>query len=262
MGVQNAPELQACIRACLERGGLPHLGMAKSRAAEATVEPGRKRHTSVLPLLLGGLLLGLSVPRFMAEIALLPGNHLLDLAQHGTRLGAGELRRLIATRQSALAWTGSARVRIGLASAELSAAGGGSGDGAGDNQTMARAIEDLRLGLAQAPADPEAWTRAAYAEMAEGQPARRIVPLLAMAIETAPVAPGLTFSRLELCFVEWPYLSAPVRASVDEQIRIAWRQSPERLVGLAAATGRKEAVRDALAEGDRAAFDEIADHGK
>jgi hypothetical protein len=222
----------------------------------------RRWRASVLPLLLGGVLVGLSLPRLMAEIALAPGNHLLDAVPRGAHLSAGDLQKLIASRRRALAWSGSARIRIDLASTEISAADSASGGGAADERTMASALEDLRAGLARAPANPEAWTRAAYAGIALAQPARRVTPILAMAIETAPVAPGLTFPRLELCFVEWPYLPEPVRALVDRQIRIAWRQSRERLVGLAAATGRKDAVREALQQGDRAAFDAIADHAK
>lgn len=237
-------------------------GMTKSQGPDADTGAARGWRAGFFPLLLGGLLVGLSVPRLMAEIALLPGNHLLDAVQRGARLGAGDLQKLIATQRRALAWTGSARIRIDLASAEISAVDNEPGGSASDNQTMARAIEDLRAGLVQAPADPEAWTRAAYAGIAEGQPARQIVPILAMAIETAPIAPGLIFPRLELCLVEWPYLSEAVRALVDEQIRIAWRQSPEHLAGLAAATGRKDAVREALEESDRAAFDGIANPAK
>lgn len=236
--------------------------MARSRNTEADAGAIARWSARLLPLLLGGLLLGLSVPRLMAEIALLPGNPLLDAVQRGARLSAGDLQKLMESRRRALAWSGAARLRLDLASIEILAADSAPGGGAGNDEAMARAAEDLRSGLARAPADPEAWTRLAYAEIARGQPARRIAPILAMAIETAPVAPELTFARLELCLVEWPYLPQPVRALVDEQIRIAWRQSGERLVALAAATGRKDAVREALAQGDRAAFDGIADHAK
>jgi hypothetical protein len=56
-----------------------------------------------------------------------------------------------------------------------------------------------------------------------------------MSIRTGPVEPDLIFARLGLCFIEWSYFGSSSRALLEEQVRLAWRQSPDRLAVLARA---------------------------
>jgi hypothetical protein len=84
------------------------------------------------------------------------------------------------------------------------------------------------------------------------------VPILAMAIRTAPVEAPLTFPRLELCLIEWPYFAKAHPDLVAEQVTLAWRQSHWRLVRLAIATARRDEVRALLDPADQTEFDRVA----
>jgi hypothetical protein len=218
---------------------------------------GGKAGVVALSLLLGGLLLVMAVPWLVAECLMLPGNHILTAIENRQEVSAEDLRRLILSRERALAWTQSSATRVELASAQILLAEREVGGGARYHAMMQQAIATLRDGLSRGPANPFAWTRLAYAGLAEAEPARRVVPVLAMAIETAPVQPGLTFARLELCLLEWPYFAQSRPVLFVEQVRVAWHEDPRRLVRLAQSTGRIDAVREAIADGDRVEFDRV-----
>ena len=212
----------------------------------------------VLSLLFGGLLLGLAAPRLVTQYLMLSGDPVLSAIEKGREVSADELRRLILSRQRGLTWADSGPARVELAIAQILLAEREVGGGARYHELMQQAVASLRDGLAQAPADPFAWTRLAYADLAEAAPARRVVPILAMAIETAPVQPTLVFPRLELCLMEWPYFARAHPALFTGQLRVAWREDPRRLVRLARLAGRTDAVREALVDDDRRDFDRLA----
>ena len=67
-----------------------------------------------------------------------------------------------------------------------------------------------------------------------------------MALITARYIPHLLFVRLDLCLVAWPYFDSDTRDLVFQQVRIAWRWSPDRLVNLALIMGQLDLVRTAL----------------
>lgn len=205
--------------------------------------------------LLGAGLFVVALPRLVAESLMLPGNAVLSAVESGHAVGADDLQRLIVSRQRGLLWSESGRARVELASAQIRLAEREVGGGARYHVLMQQAMQDLRDGLARAPANPYAWTWLAYAGLAEGEPARRIVPMLTMAIETAPVQPNLTFSRLRLCLIEWPYFAPATVAVLREQVALAWREDADELVRLARSTGRQDIVRAALGESHRSAFD-------
>jgi hypothetical protein len=187
---------------------------------------------------------------------MLPGNRVLAMIQKGTIPSDRDLEILTASRQRSLSWSDSAQPRIDLALAQLLATRNVVGGGPDYHRSVAAAIQSLREALARAPANPYAWTRLAYVSVSEAEPARRVVPLLEMAIRTAPVEPNLTFARLELCFTEWGDFPASDQPLLAQQLRIAWRQSGDRLVRLAEETGRTEEVLNALPPPDRARFQE------
>ena len=222
-----------------------------------------RRHVAGASFLLGAVILILAVPRLVADVLMLPGDRVLDALQHRHDVTPAELRTLAASREAALPWTPSGHVRVDLATAELLLAANEVGGGPRYHDLIDRAQTELRGGLARAPADPYGWTRLAYAGLAANEPARKIIPDLAMAIETAPVEATLVFSRLQLSLLEWPYFSNEHPSLFEQQVRVAWDQSNERLVHLAIAIDRKEAVRNALNPGDRAEFDrQVADENQ
>jgi hypothetical protein len=209
-------------------------------------------------LSLGLLLIVLAAPRLYAELVMLPGNAMLDAIDHGQTITTADLRILQRSRERAPGWTDSGRARLELAAADILLAQREVGGGARYHELMDAALQALGDSLSRAPADPYAWTRLAYARLADGETAERVVPILAMAIEAAPVEATLVFPRLELCLIEWPYFAEANPALFQDQVRLAWDQSRFRLVRLALSTGRRDAVRGALAEADRAAFDKVA----
>lgn len=208
-------------------------------------------------LSLGALLLVLAAPRLYAEFLLLPGNPMLDAIEHNETITTGDLQRLRLSRERALAWTESGRARLELAAADILLAQREIGGGARYHALMEEALQALGDSLARAPADPYAWTRLAYARLAQGETAERIVPVLAMAIETAPVEATLVFPRLELCLIEWPYFARSNPGLFEDQVTLAWHQSHLRLVRLAQSTGRMDVIRGALGKADQAEFDKV-----
>ena len=211
---------------------------------------------AALSLLLGGALLFLSVPRLIAEVIMLPGNRVLAMVQSGSVPSDRDLEILAASRQRAFSWSDTAQSRIDLALAQLLVTRKVLRSGPEYQTQVTAAIQSLRDGLARAPADPYAWTRLAYLSVSAAEPSRRVVPLLEMAIRTAPVEPNLTFARLELCFIEWGDFPPSDQPLLAQQLRIAWHQSGDRLVRLAQETGRTEEIFNALPQPDRARFEE------
>jgi hypothetical protein len=209
---------------------------------------------SGLLLALGGLLLFLSVPRIVAEFLMLPGNRVLTMLQKGTTPSERDLAIFITSRERSLAWADSGRSRTDLALAQLLLAEREVG-GTRYNDLMGQAVQSMRVGLALAPANPYAWTRMSFAALGTGVPSGSVAPLIEMSIRTGPVEPDLIFARLGLCFLEWPYFGSSSRALLEEQVRLAWHQSHDRLAVLARATGRADTVRSALPEPERAELD-------
>lgn len=220
--------------------------------------PRRARAGAIaVSLTLGSVLLALAGPRLYGQMLMLPGNKVQAAIDNDDTVSAQELDALAQSRQRGLAWTDSGHTRLELAAAEILLAEREVGGGTRYHALMAQALTAIRDGLARAPADAYGWTRLAYARLALGEPADRVVPVLAMAIETAPVEATLIYPRLELCLIEWPYFAKVKPLLFEQQIRLAWGQSRLRLVRLARATSRLDAVRAALPEADRAPFDRI-----
>jgi len=201
---------------------------------------------SLLPLLLAVGLLYLGAPRTIAAFVSLPGDYPLEQIQNRESVSARDLEILIVSRERALAWVEAGRVLTELALAQLMLAQV-SGEGGGYDQAgVARAIGSLRAGLAKAPARPYAWTRLAVAEHEAAAPSSELAAPLEMALITARYSPHLLFVRLDLCLIAWPYFDSDAREMVFEQVRIAWRRSPDRLVELALIMELLDVVRTAL----------------
>jgi hypothetical protein len=111
----------------------------------------------------------------------------------------------------------------GAAEAALAGAAGGS------KAALASSAErDLTAGLARAPADPAAWTGLA-ASRGTGSDAAA----LALSLATGPGEGAEFWPRLELCLADQAAIGGALDASlVQDQIRIAWRLAPDRLVVL------------------------------
>jgi hypothetical protein len=209
---------------------------------------------AAVSLALGGLLLFLSAPRIVAEFLKLPGNRVLAMLQKGTTPSERDLAIFITSRERSLTWADSGRSRTDLALAQLLLAERETG-GARSDELVEQAAQSMRAGLSLAPANPYAWTRMSFAALSAGVSSERVAPLVEMSIRTGPSEPDLIFTRLGLCLVEWPYFGPSSHPLLEEQVRLAWRQSPDRLAILARAAGRADTVRSALPQSERAEFD-------
>jgi hypothetical protein len=233
-------------------------GSVMKQASLGQPLPRRARAGAIaVSLTLGCVLLALAGPRLYGQLLMLPANKVQAAIDNDDAVSARELDALVQSRTRGLAWTDSGHTRLQLAAAEILLAQREVGGGTRYHALMAQALTALRDGLARAPADAYGWTRLAYARLALGEPADRVVPVLAMAIETAPVEATLIYPRLELCLIEWPYFAQAKPELFQQQIQLAWAQSRLRLVRLARSTSRLDAVRNALPETDRAQFDRI-----
>lgn len=213
--------------------------------ASATNRAGRIA-TAALTFALGAGLLYLAVPRALAVFFGLPGEPVLSRIQEGRSVTHEDLEVLIASRRRALGWVQSGRLYTDLGLAQLMLSDSRGGAGGFERTLLADSIVSLRRGLILAPARPHAWTRLAYAELAAEGSRATVAQALEMALITAPYEPKLLFARLELCLLAWASLSDEAGARTYDQIRLAWKQDPKRLVALARGMGRANIVRSAL----------------
>jgi O-antigen ligase len=234
-------------------------------AALLTAAPGERRtHRAVaaLSLALGALLLVLSAPRLASELRLLPGNRALEQIERNRTASETEIAAVIGSRERSLGVLDAPRshfeIGVGLQRLTEREVGGG----ARYHALLDAAAQALRRGLARAPANSFAWTALARGALEEGAPQRTVMPLIELAMASAPAEPTLALARLELCLMEEPLPNAADVRLRDLQARLAWGQSPHRLVALARASGREALVRAALAVSDVAAFDRLLNESR
>ena len=230
-----------------------------SAALLATVPSEQRKHRAVaaLSLALGVMLLVLSAPRLASELRLLPGNRALEQIERNRAASETEIAALVDSREHARAILDAARSHFEIGFGLQRLAEREVGGGPRYHALLNAAAEAFRRGLARAPGNPFAWTALARAALEEGAPQRTVMPLIELAMASAPAEPTLALARLELCFMEEPLPSAADVALRDMQARLAWRQSPRRLVALGRASGHEALVRGALASRDVAEFDRL-----
>lgn len=190
-------------------------------------------------------LLYLAVPRTVAGFITAPSYRTLQDIQKGGAIDDAALVSLVESRRRAAGWVESGRYWSDLAMAEFLLAD--TGGASGDRNRIMLASYSLEAALALSPADPHGWTRRAYAELLLNGPSEVTASALVMSVLTARYEPDLMFVRLELCLLSWPHFSLEDRELVEDQISLAWRQSPDRVLDLAAVVGGLSVVRGALA---------------
>jgi hypothetical protein len=187
-----------------------------------------------LALLLGGLILGLAVPRVLASAWLALRDPVIQHLDGGQPVAEAELLALIASRELALGWVedrethdqrGTALVELALRGDLQSAAG---------TATLERAVGATRAGLAVAPADPRDWMQLGYLlVLLDGEPNRPAAEALLFSIRTGPFqAPDFLRRRLFWSLAHREFYDEQERRQVDEQIRLAWRTAPGELADL------------------------------
>lgn len=199
-----------------------------------------------LTLCVGAVLIVVSFPRLLSSINLLPGRPILSAIEQGKKVSAGELDTLVTAQQTASNWTRSGRVSTDFALAQLLRS-----EAAGFNSTNGKVLlrdahRALRQGLAVAPANPFAWLRLAYVEIADRGPSVNAANALQMSISSGEAEPFLLVARLELCFRVWDRFDANWRKRIENQVRRVPVRDLGKLAVVARRTGAEKLILRAL----------------
>lgn len=205
-------------------------------------------------------LISLAVPRVVADLASRRGSDVLTRLQNQEAISAGDLDTFMRATERARAWVDSGSYAAHLGMAQLLAADRLATTDPGARAALTAAVAVLRDGLTKAPGDPYAWVRLAYAEARLNGWTPQAVSALRLALVTATHEPRLLWSRLHLSLLAWPHMSAADREIILHQVRLGWRESPDKLVRLATDLKQQAVVRDALARNrdDLRRFDAMA----
>lgn len=191
-------------------------------------------------------LLALAVPRFIAELTLLPSAQTLNRIQTLQPVETGALERLVRNQRRSLVWRSSGRTWTDLGLAQLLIAERLPRDDPRSDQHLEAAKQALIEGLSMAPANPFAWSRLAYAEAMLSGWSAPATAALRMAFITGPYEPRLIWPRLRLSFSAWPNIPPDDQEFVMQQVREAWAAGPDALVALAVQLDKVDLVRAAL----------------
>jgi len=198
-------------------------------------------------LAVAALLLSLAVPRTIAAFQEMPGNSVMGRVAAGKEADDDALALLAESRRNADAWVTSGRVLDEIAHVDFLRAARSGEAGGLDEAGLRRALSGIDASLAVAPANPHGWVRRAYAALLLNHPPEEVASALTMSMLTARYEPDLMYARLAVSLESWNYFSADDRLLVLDQVRMAWRRKPARLVELAASAGRIGVVYTALA---------------
>ena len=193
----------------------------------------------------------LAVPRLVAALYLLPGDPGMTLLNSGQLPSAAAYERVIGSRRAAAAWVAEPSTRTDLGVAFLSLAQASIGR---RGLLLTEAERELQASLADAPADPHAWTYLAFIHTATGDHARA-VRALHLALRTGPYEPELVLTRSALGLTNWPWLEPDAGARLQAEFGLALRLDPDRFVADVSTSGRSVEVRAALAATPAAQLD-------
>lgn len=208
----------------------------------------RRRHLGLLVLGVGlsAVLLGGGVPGLVAAVASLQGDAALALVRSGQRPTAAGTRRIVDGRLAALEWAPDPRAEIELGAVLLAMAGPLDGGSASSRRRLDGAAARLRAGLAQAPADAQAWHLLASALLALKRP-DDATRALRMSFRADPHTAQLSNARTLLGVKLWDRSDHDLRASVLREMQTLFRLDPVRGIRAALRTGSLPRLRAALA---------------
>jgi hypothetical protein len=144
---------------------------------------------------LAAFLLAAGAPRLLAALAVLPGDPALAEIEDGRPVDTAALDLVIEGRQEARRYVADPRLNTDIALAELLRI---EDPTVGDRERRAlidRAVDQLRLGLAAAPANSFAWARLAHALALQGGRDEAALAAWRLSIATAPAEPKLVAWR-------------------------------------------------------------------
>jgi len=108
--------------------------------------------------------------------------------------------------------------------------------------------EYLKESLSLVPANPSGWARLAYIDLNLNAASVKTAKELYLSAITGPYLPNLLLPRLEMALASWRYLNEAEKTLFREQIRIAWRNEPLKIVDLSRKDGFYPIIIDAVRE--------------
>lgn len=172
---------------------------------------------------LASFLLAAGVPRLLAAVVLLPGDPPLADIEDGKASDEASLKVIIDSRLDALRFAADPRIYTDIALAKILLADQSPSGNPEREVLMGQAIDQLRLGLAGAPANSFAWARLAYALRQRPTPGMSELDAWRLSIATAPADPKLVAWRAWFGFQMAGQLTDPDRALLAKQVGYARR---------------------------------------
>lgn len=220
-----------------------------SKMAGATEKSGRRRFDGdrifviVVSLLMGGVLLGLGVPRTVAAWATIDGDRVFDQMWTSKPPSDPELQTGASALGRAIEWSPSSPRLVHLAMIELMQA---QHLPLLDNERarlLGSAEEHGTQGLSADPVDGFGWLVVANARRLSGATPRRIASAIMQSLDMAPNMQWLWISRAQLLFLYSSWLNEDELLSFRGQLRTIWANPTLRKPLITAATESMAAQR-------------------
>ncbi len=192
---------------------------------------------AAVALLAGGLLLSFGLPRGVAAALVAPHDALMPRLAAGDPLVAPQLTPAVAAHVKALAWHDSAHLHQRLGQLHFALARASASPAArlqGLRQSAAAHVE----ALARNPMLPYAWTQLALARLELAGPGPDFAAAYARAVEVSPALPALVFGRVRAGLAAWPRLDPATRDLLADDVAVAAKIDPRRLIRAAGTTNR------------------------
>ena len=158
------------------------------------------RNAFAVGILFAGLaafLLAAAAPRLLAALAMLPGDPVLAEIEDGKPVDAADLAAVIVGRQEARRYVADPRLNTDIALAQLLLVEQQAPGDAERRALVDQAVDQLRLGLASAPANGFAWARLAHALSLQGGRDATALAAWRQSIAAAPAEPKLVAWRAQ-----------------------------------------------------------------
>lgn len=190
-------------------------------------------NSKILPAILALGLLALGIPQTGGSILWLMTGDTPDQLGAASPDSVAKAARNAALLERADTWFGDpkARIRAGILLLRIATT---NPDGTANisKPELDRALNDLRNGLARAPANALGWTALAQASLAAGdRPGARSALTTSLLIDDYD--PDLSLWRCTLGLALWSDFNEDDRRMWNDQVNMAWHKHPEDVVALA-----------------------------
>jgi len=202
----------------------------------------------VFVFIFGSVLLALAVPRTIASFVAIPGIPILKKIQNLESLDTEDIKFLVSTQVRELFWHSSGRLTTDIGLSKVLLAQKLDRNDPRRQKMFSAAINSLKEGLSNAPANPFAWTRLAYALAIKNRITPEAMSAFRMGINLAPFENRLAMARITFGVAAWKLLTTAEHQFLFRQVRFVWGQyhHKKELVKFAIDSGQVNFIRAAL----------------